>query len=237
MSERYGNAFAKIFPTLMKSKGWRLKAGILYNGYQGKRILEFTLEDSDEVFKPVSERTRQLEACSSELQLKEKKQGDVKGKEVKTGFSKNKTETQKDDTEIETYDSTIEHIFSSLSLGSWKIKREPTILKAGKYAFVPDFSLQRESMKVYLEIVGFWTPEYLVKKIKKLKEVKEPVILLINKRLKCSVEDFPAQEVVFFDKKIPINEVMQILKKYEKKKLQRTTQYFRKWKSRFLKKW
>jgi predicted nuclease of restriction endonuclease-like RecB superfamily len=50
-----------------------------------------------------------------------------------------------DDTEIETYDSTIEHIFSNLSLGSWKIKREPTILKAGKYAFVPDFSLERDA--------------------------------------------------------------------------------------------
>ena len=40
---------------------------------------------------------------------------------------------------LKTYDSTLEKIFSSLSLGSWKIKREPTILKAGKYAFVPDF--------------------------------------------------------------------------------------------------
>ena len=218
MSERYGNSFAKIFPTLMKSKGWRLKAGILYKGYHGKRILEFTLEDSDEVFKYVSEKTRCLEACSSELQLNEKKEGDVTGKEAKTRFSKNETETREEDTEIETYDSIIEYIFSSLRLGSWKIKREPTILKAGKYAFVPDFSLQRDGMKVYLEIVGFWTPEYLAKKIKKLKEVKEPVILLINRRLKCSEKDFPAQEVVFFDRKIPINEVMKVLKKYEKKR-------------------
>ena len=159
------------------------------------------------------------------------------GKEVKTEFSKNETETQEDDGEIETYDSKIEHIFSSLSLGSWKIKREPTILKAGKYAFVPNFSLQRESMKVYLEIVGFWTPEYLAKKIEKLKEVKEPVILLIIRRLNCSVKYFPAQEVVFFDKKIPINEIMQILKNTRKRNLQRTIQYCRKWKSRFLKNW
>jgi hypothetical protein len=218
MSERYGNSFAKIFPTLMKSKGWRLKAGILYKGYQGKSILEFTLEDSDEFFKPVSEKTRFLEACSSELQLKEKKEEYVVGKEVKARFSKNEAETREGDAEIETYNSTIEYIFSSLSLGSWKIKREPTILKAGKYAFIPDFSLQRDGMKVYLEIVGFWTPEYLAKKIKKLKEVNEPVILLINRRLKCSEKDFPAQEVVFFDRKIPINEVMRILKKYEKKR-------------------
>jgi hypothetical protein len=110
-------------------------------------------------------------------------------------------------------------MFGSLSLGSWKIKREPTILKAGKYAFVPDFSLQRDGIRVYLEIVGFWTPEYLENKIEKLKQVKEPVILLIDRKLKCSEKDFPSQEVIFFDKKIPANEVMQILRKYEEKKL------------------
>ena len=74
-------------------------------------------------------------------------------------------------------------------------------------------------MRVYLEIVGFWTPEYLKKKIDKLKEVKEPVILLINRKLKCSEKDFPAQEVIFFDRKIPANEVMQVLRKYEEQKL------------------
>lgn len=36
MSERYGNSFAKLFPILLKSKGWKLKAGILYKGYQGR---------------------------------------------------------------------------------------------------------------------------------------------------------------------------------------------------------
>ncbi len=57
------------------------------------------------------------------------------------------------------------------------------------------------------------------KKVEKLKEVKEPVILLINRKLKCSEKDFPAQEVIFFDRKIPANEVMQVLRKYEGQKL------------------
>ena len=74
-------------------------------------------------------------------------------------------------------------------------------------------------MKVYLEIVGFWTPEYLEKKVEKLKDVKEPLILLIDRKLKCSEKDFPAQEVIFFDRKIPANEVMQVLRKYEEKRL------------------
>lgn len=218
ISERYGNSFAKIFPALLKSKGWRLKAGILHKGYQGKRILNFTLDDSEKFFKLTSEAAVYPETLSPELQIKEEKEkyearveiGKEAGKEARI---------EEIDAEEATYDSTLEQMFGSLSLGSWKIKREPTILKAGKYAFVPDFSLQRDGMRVYLEIVGFWTPEYIENKIKKLKQVKEPVILLIDRKLKCSEKDFPSQEVIFFDKKIPANEVMQILRKYEEKKL------------------
>lgn len=205
ISERYGNSFAKIFPALLKSKGWRLKAGILHKGYQGKRILEFTLDDSEEAFKVTPEAALTPEVLSPEIQIKEEKG------EYQAG-------TEEIETEEAAYDSKLEQMFGSLSLGSWKIKREPTILKAGKHAFVPDFALQRNGIKVYLEIVGFWTPEYLENKIKKLKQVKEPVILLIDRKLKCSEKDFPSQEVIFFDRKIPANEVMQVLRKYEEKK-------------------
>lgn len=226
MSERYGNAFAKLFPTLLRSKGWRLKAGILHKGFQGKRILEFTLDDSEEAFKPSLEVIRYSEALYSGLQLEEAKERYEAGKKAKTevaeeaetGFAE-EAEIQEIAAEEAAYDSTLEQAFGSLSLGSWKVKREPTILKAGKHAFVPDFSLQRDSLKVYLEIVGFWTPEYLEKKVGKLKEVKEPLILLIDRKLKCSEKDFPAQEVIFFDKKIPANEVMKVLRKYEEKRL------------------
>ena len=219
MSERYGNSFAKLFPTLLRSKGWRLRAGILHKGFQGKRILEFTLDDSEEAFKPSPEAIRYSEALFSGLQLEEAKERYEAGKKAETGFAEEEAETQEIAAEEAAYDSTLEQIFGSLSLGSWKVKREPTILKAGKHAFVPDFSLQRNSLKVYLEIVGFWTPEYLEKKVKKLKEVKEPLILLIDRKLKCSEKDFPAQEVIFFDKKIPANEVMKVLRKYEEKRL------------------
>ena len=228
MSERYGNSFAKLFPTLLRSKGWSLKAGILYKSYQGKRILEFTLDDSEEAFKPTPEADGYAETFLSGSQIEEEQEeyetGDEEtGKEEigreGTEFTEKKSGALEVDTETEAYDSNLEKMFGSLSLGSWKIKREPTILKAGKYAFVPDFVLQRDGMKVYLEIVGFWTPEYLKKKVEKLKEVEEPVILLIDRKLKCSEKDFPAQEVIFFDRKIPANEVMQVLRKYEGQKL------------------
>ncbi len=218
MSERYGNSFAKLFPTLVRSKGWRLKAGILYKGYQGKRILEFTLDGTEEAFKPTPEAIGYPVPLSSGFQLEEEQEGYETGKE-ETEFAEKEAEAQEINIESADYDSMLEKVFGSLSLGGWKIKREPTILRAGKYAFVPDFALQRDGMKVYLEIVGFWTPEYLEKKVNKLKEVKEPLILLIDRKLKCSEKDFPAQEVIFFDRKIPTNEVMKVLRKYEEKRL------------------
>ena len=240
ISERYGNSFAKIFPALLRSKGWRLKASILHKSYQGKRILEFTLDDSEDAFKLMPEAALYPETLSPEFQIEEEKGRYETGKEIIVKGKARKEETiekegkrekkaieflekeagiEESDSDEAAYDSMLEQRFGSLSLGSWKIKREPTILKAGRYAFVPDFALQRESIKVYLEIVGFWTPEYLQKKIEKLKQVKEPVILLIDRKLKCSEKDFPSQEVIFFDKQIPTKKVMQILRKYEEKKL------------------
>jgi len=237
MSERYGNSFAKVFPILLRSKGWKLKAKILHKTYQGKRILEFTLDASEEAFSPSQDAINCPDGypeISSEYQLKEAEtRYEIKNNEnsmrISISNSKNKNPeitdinldldvSSEENLQEETYDSSIEKMFGSLSLGSWKVKREPTILKAGKYAFVPDFALQRDNMKVYLEIVGFWTPEYLQKKVEKLKQVKEPLILLINKKLKCSEKDFPAQDVIFFDKKIPANEVMKVLRRYEKDK-------------------
>lgn len=231
MSERYGNSFAKLFPVLLGSKGWRLKAGILYKGYQGKRILELSLDDSEEAFKTIHEAAGYSEGISPGFQLAEEKEG----YKIKTGaevgnrassegkirdMQSPETGTEADaDTESIAYDSTYEQQFAGLSLGGWEAKREPTILKAGRFAFVPDFSLQKNGIKVYAEIVGFWTPEYLKKKIEKLKDVKEPVILLINRKLKCSEKDFPAQDVIFFDRKIPANEIMQVLRKYEEKRI------------------
>ena len=222
MSERYGNSFARLFPVLLKSGNWELKAGILHKGYQGKRLLEFALDSSEKAFRPpvaagpeYPEAKAGFEAGTPGTRLGETRAG----YETRGGVGIPKEDMKiPDEKESITYDSAVEKIFGGLKLGSWEIRREPTVLKAGKYAFVPDFALERDGTVVYLEIVGFWTSEYLEKKIGKLKEVREPVILLINRKLKCSEKDFPARDVIFYEKKIPVNEVMQILRRYEAEK-------------------
>ena len=36
---------------------------------------------------------------------------------------------------------------------------------------IPDFGFEKEGLKVYLEVVGFWTPDYLERKIRKLSSI------------------------------------------------------------------
>jgi predicted nuclease of restriction endonuclease-like RecB superfamily len=126
-------------------------------------------------------------------------------------------------TELETvemaFDSAIEKEFYQLGFKGWVVKREPTVLQAGQYAFIPDFSLERNGTRIYVEIIGFWTPEYLKHKIQKLNQLqeKESLILLVNRNLACTSAEFKAENLLFYDKKIPHLEIIKILRRYEEK--------------------
>lgn len=119
------------------------------------------------------------------------------------------------------FDSTIEKEFFQLSFHGWMVRREPTVLKAGQYAFIPDFSMERYGARVYVEIVGFWTPEYLKHKVQKINQLaeKEIIILLVNKNLACSGSEFKTDNLIFYDRKIPHLEIIKVLRKYEEKQL------------------
>jgi hypothetical protein len=117
------------------------------------------------------------------------------------------------------FDSVIEKEFYQLGFKGWVVKREPTVLRAGQYAFIPDFSLERNGTRIYVEIIGFWTPEYLKHKIQKLNQLqeKESMILLVNRNLACTGSEFQADNLLFYDRKIPHLEIIKILRRYEEK--------------------
>lgn len=119
------------------------------------------------------------------------------------------------------FDSAIEKEFYQLGFNGWTVRREPTVLKAGKFAFIPDFSMERNGDKVYVEIIGFWTPEYLKNKVQKINQLreKESIILLVDRKLGCSGSEFKTDNVIFYDRKIPQLEIVKILRKYEEKQL------------------
>lgn len=80
------------------------------------------------------------------------------------------------------FDSSVEEAFArkfGSQRGGWTLVREGTILHHGQKTFVPDFQFRHDDgTEVLMEIVGFWTPEYLEKKRTTLREFSEHRILL-----------------------------------------------------------
>jgi len=66
------------------------------------------------------------------------------------------------------FDSQVERAFAEkfgLDRDGWRIDREGGFLVHDQKVFVPDFTFRHTDGTIaYLEIVGFWTPEYLRKK-------------------------------------------------------------------------
>src|SRR5659263_667187 len=91
----------------------------------------------------------------------------------------------------------------------------------GQYAFIPDFSLEKNDKRISVEIIGFWTPEYLKNKIQKINQLteKEDLILLVDKNLACSSSEFKTDNLILYDGKIPYLEILKILRKYEERQV------------------
>lgn len=119
----------------------------------------------------------------------------------------------------ERFDSAVEEDFARrirALMPEWSVKREPNILKAGPHILIPDFGFElrhgQSVIRHYLEIVGFWTPEYLQRKLAKLRVAQTNMLIAVDKHLKCTEEELgEGKELFFYDKKIPLEPVIQRL--------------------------
>jgi len=67
----------------------------------------------------------------------------------------------------------------------WRLERESAVVSTGvgSQLFYPDFTLTSErGARVLVEIVGFWTPDYLAKKQQALAAVHEPIVVCVDER-------------------------------------------------------
>jgi uncharacterized protein len=119
------------------------------------------------------------------------------------------------------FDSRLEERFArdfAKAALDWDIVREPAPIVAGDSLIFPDFALIHRldaSQRFLLEIVGFWTPDYLREKLDRLRDrTINPLILCIDRRLNCSSDELPAHaRIVWFDKKIDPAAVLAVMKK------------------------
>jgi predicted nuclease of restriction endonuclease-like RecB superfamily len=118
----------------------------------------------------------------------------------------------------ESYDSAVEEDFANRfqALNSdWQLKREPEPITADRHVLIPDFSFERDGTKRYMEIVGFWTTEYLLRKIDKLKKTKERIILAVDETLSCErlkkLENQQSLNIIYYRNKIPLPPIIRYL--------------------------
>ena len=69
--------------------------------------------------------------------------------------------------------------FTSLDL-DWSLVREPELLAAGGRAIVPDFAFDYRyaNVRIFFEIMGFWTPEYVDKKLTAFETLEEVELIV-----------------------------------------------------------
>ena len=147
LTDRYGTAIAKLLPSIVSANTWSIRAWIVRKTISsGKKMYEFEMSNKES---PLLR-----DPYRDGLKINE-----GKGDSLSSNY----------------FDSSVEEKFANKfeqSATGWKLIREPDplILSDGK-ALIPDFMFEKYDRRVYLEIVGFWTKEYLERKLRKITDV------------------------------------------------------------------
>ncbi len=121
-----------------------------------------------------------------------------------------------------TFDSGVEADFAgrfrSLNL-DWTLVREPEPLAAGAHVVIPDFALDwaHADFRVYLEVMGFWTPEYVEKKLSRLADLEDVEMLVAVDRSLGVGEDIEALDhrAIPYTGTVRVKDVRNALRRYE----------------------
>ena len=113
------------------------------------------------------------------------------------------------------YDSLLERTFAErfgqIESG-WEIEREVAIINLKDTVFIPDFAFRHaDGRTALLEIVGFWRPDYLARKLMKLKRSgRTDMVVAVSADLNVGEEDFKdvPGSVFFFKRRINPQEVL-----------------------------
>jgi predicted nuclease of restriction endonuclease-like RecB superfamily len=117
------------------------------------------------------------------------------------------------------YDSKLEERFARdfgrLAL-DWEALREPEAVPARGTLIFPDFLLRHRlepSRRWLVEILGFWTRDYVTHKLDRLRDAGIPnLILCIDEERRCSESDLPRHaRVIRFRKRVDVAGVLEII--------------------------
>ena len=120
------------------------------------------------------------------------------------------------------FDSAVEAEFAtrfrSLDF-DWSLVREPAPLEAGGRVMIPDFAFEYEhaDFRVFFEIMGFWTPEYVAKKLGQLDAVEGVEMLVAVDESLGVGEEIQARDhrAITYAKSIRLKDIRNALRPYE----------------------
>ncbi len=108
----------------------------------------------------------------------------------------------------EQFDSAVEQEFYRQVSRLCRVEREPEALVVEGRIYIPDFKIG----ELYVEIVGFWTPDYLRRKYEKLTKVGKPLLVLVSEELAMATWKELLPNVVVFKDRPRISDVYKYIK-------------------------
>ncbi len=102
----------------------------------------------------------------------------------------------------------------------WTVSRERSPLSAGGVVFLPDFTLRHaDGREAAVELVGFWTPEYLRAKVAKIRAAGDaPLVLVVATSLAVgdagrALADVGGERIVWCGKHPRTGDVMRVVER------------------------
>ncbi|WP_256403587.1 DUF790 family protein [Halorubrum salinum] len=108
--------------------------------------------------------------------------------------------------------------FRALDL-DWTLVREPEPLETGASVMIPDFAFDYDhaDFRLFFEVMGFWTPEYVEKKLGQLADVEDVDLLVAVDESLGVGEAIAASDhrVVSYSGTVRVKDVVDVLREYE----------------------
>ncbi len=226
-----------IFPLDKKREGnddeWHLDAWIVRKTMDGRKIYEFKISKNEipelmtdpySSFPPRSITEKELAGSSSPA-----------SSSLYNEYNNN-------------FDSAVEEKFAKRfeqAETGWRLIREPDpLVLSNGGAFIPDFMFEKYDKKIYLEIVGFWTKEYLERKLQKLADIfisadsrkkrtninntkaDHLLFIALNEDFACSKSSFssivPKGQLIFYkNDTVPVKPILDYLKSIDREMIER----------------
>ena len=115
------------------------------------------------------------------------------------------------------FDSTIEESFAEkfgTKRNGWQLIREGEILHHQQKTFVPDFTFRHvDGIDILLEIVGFWTPEYLAHRRETLQQFREHRILIAVPKKSLREGATIGENILVYKTALKIEPLMEVLER------------------------